>query len=331
MELQISNNQDDLIQITDHSNKGLIKAYLLEKKEIHNKQSTTIITYKNILNLFGRSLDKSFKDANAFDVVSFIKPMKDSEKSPLTINHYISVIKGFYDFLVYYKQCDTNIAQRIGKEAVEDKIYKDLVEQDQVRDIYLILDSRIKNTKNKITHIRNEVFFDIMLKTGIRQISAFRLRIGDFKQKQGRYILEYEPKGKKTKKVAILAPNTVKRLFAYLQMRTDGNEPKSPLFSAHARSSKVGDTFSTKSMRDFFRKLFIDAGLILDLENDKNRLTGHSLRHTHGCIVTMMMGEAYAQRELGHATAQMTRNYTKKLHENERFNNRPDLDGFYGS
>lgn len=97
--------------------------------------------------------------------------------------------------------------------------------------------------------------------------------------------------------------------YAKIDTKTDG----SPLFQRVSRDDRkaIGDRLSDKHVARLIKKAVRDAGIRSDLP-EKERLalySGHSLRA--GLATSANVEERYNQKQLGHASPEMTRRYQR--------------------
>lgn len=120
---------------------------------------------------------------------------------------------------------------------------------------------------------RNYALFNLMARTGLRDIEAARATYGDIRRVEGERVLYVHGKGRdEADEFVLLTPKAYKPLRAYLDMRPHVWEG-SPLFISHSRRN-LGERLTSRSISRIVKNTLRAAGL------DDSRLTAHSLRHS---------------------------------------------------
>lgn len=120
---------------------------------------------------------------------------------------------------------------------------------------------------------RNYALFNLMARTGLRDIEAARASYGNMRRMEGERVLYVQGKGRdEADEFVLLTPKAYKPLRAYLDTRPHVWEG-SPLFVSHSRRNH-GERLTSRSISRIVKNTLRAAGL------DDRRLTAHSLRHT---------------------------------------------------
>jgi integrase/recombinase XerC/integrase/recombinase XerD len=121
--------------------------------------------------------------------------------------------------------------------------------------------------------LRDYAIFNLMARTGLRDIEVSRALTGDIRMETGQPVLWIQGKGRDSKDdFVILTPEALKPIKAYLKAR--GRVKKDgPLFCSHSDRNR-GEALSTRSISRIIKNSMRAVGL------DDSRLTAHSLRHT---------------------------------------------------
>jgi integrase/recombinase XerD len=120
---------------------------------------------------------------------------------------------------------------------------------------------------------RNYALFNLMARTGLRDIEIARASYGDMRRVEGERVLYVQGKGRdEADEFVLLTAKAYKPLRAYLDMRPHVWEG-SPLFVSHSRRN-MGERLTSRSISRIVKQTLRAAGL------DDARLTAHSLRHS---------------------------------------------------
>lgn len=120
---------------------------------------------------------------------------------------------------------------------------------------------------------RNYALFNLMARTGLRDIEAARASYGDIRRVEGERVLYVQGKGRdEADEFVLLTPKAYKPLRAYLDTRPHVWEG-SPLFVSHSRRN-YGERLTSRSISRIVKNTLRAAAL------DDSRLTAHSLRHS---------------------------------------------------
>jgi integrase/recombinase XerC/integrase/recombinase XerD len=148
---------------------------------------------------------------------------------------------------------------------------KDILTEDQLRACLEAIGR--DSTLGEPERARNYALFNLMARTGLRDIEAARASMGDIRRVDGERVLYVQGKGRdEADEFVLLLPKAYKPLRAYLDMRPHVWEG-SPLFVSHSRRN-YGERLTSRSISRIIKNTLRAAGL------DDRRLTAHSLRHT---------------------------------------------------
>lgn len=160
---------------------------------------------------------------------------------------------------------------------------------------------------SELERARDYALFNLMARTGIRDIEAARASWGDVRREDGERVLYVHGKGRSgADEFVLLTPPAFKPLRAYLDTRPHLWEG-SPLFVSYSRRN-WGERLSSRSISRIIKNSLKRAGL------DESRLTAHSLRHT--AITLALKGGAtleQAQAMARHGSPATTMIYAHNL------------------
>jgi integrase/recombinase XerC/integrase/recombinase XerD len=221
-----------------------------------SSKATYSRSLKNFLNWLG---DREFNQVNMLEY----KRQLQSELSPYTANLYLTTVKKFYEWLEA-RGISENIAKNIKGISRPSGFKKNILTPEVLREALNSIDTTTIEGK------RDYAIFNLMARTGLRDVEVSRASVEDIKQVAGYTVLYIQGKGKETKdEFVLLLPKTLQPINDYLSSRGD----KKPLFCSHSDRNR-GQRLTTRSISRIIKNIFRSIGL-----NDE-RLTAHSLRHT---------------------------------------------------
>ena len=248
------------------------------------------------------------------DLEDWIQTLKDTKKSPATINLYVSVMKIFFRWLAQEGFYATNISDNLKGSKDSDDPKKTPLSPSEAAKLF----SAIKG--DTLLAKRNRAIVALMLSTGARTVEIERAKVKNLVEVSGVRFLEVWGKGRDEadKKVRI-APQVGKLIDEYLAARgeVDGD---APLFVSESRSNR-GQGISTQTIRKMVKKLLRET-VITDPKNDK-KYSAHGLRTT--AAITMLRSGASllnVQQALRHVNVGTTQRYLRAL---ERLENDAEI------
>ncbi len=286
---------------------ALVLSYMRDAKNLRGDHSKE--TYVRVLNLFFRFLEKNEMGFNSQATNLFVEALLKENKSPFTINLYLSVIKQLADWIVISRhriEFDFTATQLDGLRdiksikslPIEKGFYKDSLEENE-RDILQL-------------HIKEPLWqavVALMVYNGLRAVEVTRLRVKDVHLKEKKIFVK--GKGKFTYTPIKLFDSCATYLRSYLFDRQQ-----------NTRISNIAALFpelKTSQIQYKVKKLFKDLGL------SREKLSTHSLRHTAGQIlIDKGTNPVYVQRQLRHKRFETTQFYVQKQIDKDFLNNLPD-------
>lgn len=200
------------------------------------------------------------------DILAYKEHLLSCDKSPYTVSCYMTTVRKLYEWLEAEKLYP-NIAKGV-KGAKKPKGHrKDCLTVDQIR---TALDAIDRTTTGGL---RDFALFNLMVRTGLRDIEVSRARVGDIRQESGQAVLWIQGKGRDSKDdfVLLLEP-TLKPLRHYLSATGTVTE-EAPLFCSQSDRNR-GRALTTKSISRIIKES------LRRIRLDDSRLTAHSLRHS---------------------------------------------------
>ncbi len=193
---------------------------------------------------------------------------KDSlaTKSSYTVSLYLTTVRKFYQYLES-RRIYPDVTRGIKGSKRPKGFRKDSLTPDQLR---LAL-STMK--RKSLEGLRDYALFNLMARTGLRDIEVSRALVEDIRQETGQPILWIQGKGRDSKDdYVLLTPEALKPIKRYLKARAPVQEGEA-LFCSHSDRNS-GHALTTRSISRIIKTALRSIGL------DDKRLTAHSLRHT---------------------------------------------------
>ncbi|MEM6844224.1 MAG: tyrosine-type recombinase/integrase [Bacteroidota bacterium] len=273
----------------------LILGYISEAKNLRGRGSKK--TYINSLNTFFAWLDQQQKPFFFSSVSAYIDHLIDQNKSPFTINLYLSVIKQLAKWVVQARNrlpIDVSAdqleslrdIQYIRGLVYERTYYKESLSEPQREQLRAAIDDPLWRS-----------VISLMSYSGLRTVEIPRLRLGDIDLE--RKTINVKGKGKHNYELVKLIGASVNDMTIYYQQHINPTQKKTaPLFPTLR---------TAKQVQDQTRKYLHLAGL------SEEGLSPHSLRHTAAQIlVDEGVNPVYVQQQLRHATFNVTQVYVRK-------------------
>jgi len=207
---------------------------------------------------------------------------KDSlaSKSAYTVSLYLTTVRKFYQYLES-RRIYPDVTRGIKGAKRPKGFRKDSLTPDQLREALSTL------KRKSLEGLRDYALFNLMARTGLRDIEVSRAQVGDIRQEAGQPVLWIQGKGRDTKDdFVLLTPEALKPIKRYLKARGAVQEGD-PLFCSHSDRNS-GQALTTRSISRIIKTALRQIGL------DDKRLTAHSLRHT--AITLSIKGGASLQQ-----------------------------------
>jgi len=218
-------------------------------------------------------------DLQREDILDY-KDYLSSEKSSYTVTLYLTSVRKLYQWLES-KRIYPDITRGIKGTKKPKGFRKDSLNPSQLREALEAME------RQSLEGLRDYALFNLMARTGLRDIEVSRALVEDIRQESGQAVLWIQGKGRDNKDdFVLLTEEALKPIRQYLQARgkIQGNQP---LFFSHS-DRNYGQALTTRSISRIVKKALRAIGL------DDKRLTAHSLRHT--AITLSIKGGATLQQ-----------------------------------
>lgn len=314
--------------------------YLDSTGKSSNTQKSYCYDLKHFFDFLGQ-IDKDYREVSINDLSNFVgwlrnpysdnkvislKPVKP-HKAESTINHVITVVSNFYDYLHRTEEIESNMIEKLMKQiyAGGNRRYKDFlhhVNKDNPvnKNILKLKESRRRPkvlTKEQVeqvyastTNIRDKLLIKLLFETGLRIGEALSLFIEDliYDHKKGHRIKLVDrgelPNGAKLKtgEREIYISQELMDLFDdYAYEILDELEIDSNFLFIKLRGVNTGKPMEYADVSDLFKRIRKKTGI--------TELRPHLFRHTHATIYYQKTKDIkQVQERLGHSQIQTTMN-----------------------
>jgi integrase/recombinase XerC/integrase/recombinase XerD len=214
------------------------------------------------------------------DILAYKDYLSSQKRSSYTVTLYITSVRKLYQWLES-KKIYPDISRNVKGAKKPKGFRKDSLTPDQLREALRRIDRKSQEG------LRDYALFNLMARTGLRDIEVSRAQVGDIRQESSQAVLWIQGKGKDTKDdFVLLTKDAMRPLKLYLKTRGKLSE-EAPLFSSNSDRNS-GGPLTTRSISRIVKTALINAGM------DDSRLTAHSLRHT--AITLSIVGGASLQQ-----------------------------------
>lgn len=285
-------------------------------------------TYRKALESFSRFVvdcDCELSELNHTDILTYKEGLLEDNKSPQTVNLYLTVVRGFYRWAVAEKILERDAAAEIKSVRTNKDTFRKMhLESYQgarlldevstpakVKGVNAGLTEKL-NGMEEVIALRNFAMVNLMLRTGLRTIEVHRADVGDITFRKDRRILKVWGKGHSEKdEFVILTDAAYKPLEEYLALRPNA-QPSEPLFCT-AGFGHEGERVSTRTIQSVCKAGLRAIGL------DSHEYSAHSLRHTTGTEILLNGGNMFdVQAVLRHASPATSQLYVNTVQEDIR-------------
>jgi len=290
-------------------------------------QMTTRLTYRKAMKIFLSWIEESGRSLSALtpiDILAYKDSLLSRNKSGLTVNLYLSVIRKFYKWTKSHNLYP-NIADGVSSVRTNRKTFKKMhLESEEGAQLLKFeaeakkvigkseAHSKILNDAEKQIAARNFAMINLMLRTGLRTVEVSRADIGDISTRKGKRIMWIWGKGHVDKdQFVILTDEAYKPIVEYLKTRP-GAEASEPLFVCEGLDSK-GRRMSTRRIQAICKEGLRSIGL------EGHEYSAHSLRHTTGTQILLNGGTMFdVQHVLRHSNPATSQLYVNTIMEDKR-------------
>lgn len=190
--------------------------------------------------------------------------------SSYSISGYLTAVRRLFTWLEA-ERLYPNVARSVKGPKRPRGYKKDTLTEEQLRQSLEAIER--DSTLGEHERARNYALFNLLARTGLRDVEAARASYGDIRRVEGERVLYVHGKGRdEADEFVLLTSKAYKPIRAYLDTRPHIWEG-SPLFVSHSRRNH-GERLTSRSISRIVKNTLRAAGL------DDRRLTAHSLRHS---------------------------------------------------
>ena len=264
--------------VSTDSPEDRIRAFLDSLDVAEKSRATYARSLRQFISWLGESGRYSLQ-LQREDILAYKEYLAGS-KSAYTVTLYLTSVRKLYQWLES-NRIYPDITRGIKGAKKPKGFRKDTLSQEQLRETLGSME--IQSLEGQ----RDYAIFNLMARTGLRDIEVSRALVEDIRMEQGQEVLWIQGKGRDTKDdFVILTPEALKPIKAYLKARGRVKKDQA-LFCSHSDRNR-GEALSTRSISRIIKNSMRAVGL------DDSRLTAHSLRHT--AISLSILGGASLQQ-----------------------------------
>jgi len=190
--------------------------------------------------------------------------------SSYSVSGYLTAVRRLFTWLEA-ERIYPNVAREVKGPKRPRGHKKDILTEEQLRACLEAIERDPRLGEHERS--RNYALFNLMARTGLRDIEVARASYDDLRRVEGERVLYVQGKGRdEADEFVLLTPKAYKPIRAYLDTRPHIWEG-SPLFVSHSRRN-YGERLTSRSISRIAKNTLRAAGL------DDRRLTAHSLRHS---------------------------------------------------
>lgn len=247
-----------------------------------------------------------FKKVRQLDVIYFRDKLVQRGESNRSVNVRLSAVKMLFKHLKERGYIEVNPAEQVERMKVDQSVGETPAMTKQQARTFL-------NTPNTTTiqGARDSAILHLLFYTGSRVTAPTTLKIKDFYEDQGFYVLKWKKKGGQNQVIPV-PPALIDALRRYLNATTHKNNPDSPLFAPVKLSNNDGSKgLSSQTFLNIWNKYLVQSGIPTHFTPHSARATFATTADENGVPIQDI------QKALGHSDISTTQNYvhSRKKHK----------------
>jgi len=257
---------------------------------------------RNFLNFLGISSPEELRAITHAHVIAFKNFLKAQGNSPRTINNRLSAISSLFNHLIDQQVVKINVAQGVKRMPVNSsRVEAKVLTPDEVRKMLDVPDL------SELQGLRDRAILSTLFFTGCRVSEVCSLKVKDFYEEQGFYVLDFWVKGGKRNRMAI-HPELQIALNQYLMRAGHEQDQTSFLFLPVKSGYKASDQRRKLSRRiiDYLFNKYAKKVKITGITPHSARATFITRALENNCPIEAV------QRTVGHAQIKTTQMYDKR-------------------
>ncbi len=277
---------------------SLIDTYLEYLASVRSLSPATVRSYRNDLTRFASSLEGTGQDLLTADrarVRAFVASLTTARRSPASVNHALSSLKGFYRYLGRQGKAQANPVSSVRGQKVRKRLPTAL-SADAIAYFF-------RDGGDDFVHARDRLVFELLYSTGCRVSELVSLDLRDVRPAERS--AKVLGKGGK-ERLVFLGSLALDALSRYLPLRAARVEASEPALILNARGRRI-------TSRGVFFLVAERAEEARSLGSSElpARLGPHAFRHTFATdLLNNGVDIRAVQEMLGHASLSTTQVYT---------------------
>lgn len=268
--------------------------------------NNSVATYDKAIRLFleylGASSPDELRAVTHAHVIAFKKELQRRGMSPRTVNNRLSAISSLFDHLIDKQIVKINPAKGIKRMRVNhDRVEAKVLTPQEVRNLLDAPDP------NKRQGVRDRAILHILFFTGCRISELCSLKVKDFYEEQGFWVMDFAVKGGKRNRLAV-HQELVVAVHRYLKAAGHGDDLHCPLILPVKHNQKTNDDRRCLTRRA--------VSLIWNKYTKMSGITGSSPHSARATFITQALENncpiEAVQRSVGHAQIKTTQMYDKR-------------------
>ena len=267
-----------------------------------NSIETYDIAIRTFLEFLGVGSPEELRAVTHAHVIAFKKYLQDSGLAPRTINNRLSAISSLFNHLIDRQVVKVNVAQGVKRLPVNaSRVEAKVLSPNEVRRLLETPDT------TRLQGLRDQAILSALFFTGCRISEVTTLKVKDFYEEQGFFVLDFWIKGGKRNRLAI-NQELQNALSGYLREAGHEGDPGSFLFlpvKSGFKGTNPDRKLSRRTIDYLFNKYAAQAGIA--------GITPHSARAT---FITQALENncpiEAVQKTVGHSQIKTTQMYDKR-------------------
>ncbi len=258
---------------------------------------------RSFLSFIGVSSPDELREINHGHVIAFKKFMQSQGQSPRTINNRLSAISSLFNHLIDKQVVKINVAQGVRRMKINsDRVEAKVLLPEEVRKMLGIPDPM------KLQGLRDKAILSTLFFTGCRVSEVCKLKVKDFYQEQGFYVMDFWIKGGKRNRLAINQELQI-TIREYLRLAGHENEKESFLFLPVKHAPGMSDKNRKMSRKtiDYLFKKYAKLALLDGVTPHSARATFITQALENNCPIEAV------QKTVGHSQIKTTQMYDKRV------------------
>lgn len=255
----------------------------------------TILSYQDNLNRFETFIEgKSIKDVKRNDIEAYLKfNDKMSEKSRA---HYLTVLRNFYQFLVYEDLIDTNPCETIKMPKITKSLPHYLTEEE--------IEKLLSFPLNTPFDYRNKAMLELLYATGIRVSELVNLKLNNIHLEED--LIRVLGKGSKER---ISPISTICEKYLRIYIEEYRNTLLKNKTSEYVFINNSGNSITRQGFFKNLKRIAKEQGI-------EKEISPHTLRHSYAThLLSHGADLRIIQELLGHSDISTTEIYTHVVNE----------------